>query len=216
MQPFPTVIPRPGVLRCWAVTTLWAVATLWAASTFSAGQLWAQTTAEPGQAKELSRFAGVETPVTGRRQIFGMVIEQRKYSLRVASGEEDLEIALPDGVPIDQRLDKPRLDLESHLLTQELPASQAEGAEFGKPVEFQLSLPHPGTGCRVLTSQRAPPPPLGQPQAIDSLSAAPPGSSACQTRYRPAARWRGQGGRFLRASEADRRQGRAACRTGQP
>lgn len=77
------------------------------------------------------------------RLILGTVTEQRKYSIRVASGEEDLEVAIPDGVAIDQRLDRPRLDLANRLLTQELPGSQATGAEFGQAIEFQLPLPQP-------------------------------------------------------------------------
>lgn len=78
-----------------------------------------------------------------RRLILGTVVEQRKYSIRIASGDEDLEVAIPDRVLIDQRLDRPKLDLTSNMLIQELPGSQAVGAEFGRPIEFKLPLPRP-------------------------------------------------------------------------
>lgn len=74
-----------------------------------------------------------------KRKILGTVIEQRKYSLRVASGEEDLEVAVPDKVPIDQRLDKPRIDLASKLVLQELLGSQEPGSAI--PIEIQDALP---------------------------------------------------------------------------
>lgn len=78
-----------------------------------------------------------------RRLILGTVIEQRKYSIRIASGDEDLEVAIPDRLTIDQRLDRPKLDFTNNLLIQELPGSQAEDAEFGRPIEFKLPLPRP-------------------------------------------------------------------------
>jgi|GEM_PF-2762562 len=76
-----------------------------------------------------------------RRKIFGVVIEQRKYSIRVASGNDDIEIQIPDKTPIDQRLDKPRIDLASNVVLQELVGSQEAGSAI--PVEVQESLPEP-------------------------------------------------------------------------
>jgi len=76
-----------------------------------------------------------------RRTIFGVVIEQRKYSIRIASGMDDIEIVIPDKIPIDQRLDRPRIDLASNVVLQELLASQEPGAAI--PVEVQENLPEP-------------------------------------------------------------------------
>lgn len=74
-----------------------------------------------------------------KRKILGTVIEQRKYSLRIASGEEDVEVAVPDKTPIDQRLDKPRIDLASNVVLQELLGSQEPGSAI--PIEIQDTLP---------------------------------------------------------------------------
>jgi acyl-CoA thioesterase-1 len=78
---------------------------------------------------------------TKKRTIFGVVIEQRKYSIRIASGMDDIEIAIPDKTPIDQRLDRPRIDLASNVVLQELLASQEPGSAI--PVEVQENLPEP-------------------------------------------------------------------------
>lgn len=74
-----------------------------------------------------------------KRKILGTVIEQRKYSLRIASGEENVEVAVPDKTPIDQRLDKPRIDLASNVVLQELLGSQEPGSAI--PIEIQDTLP---------------------------------------------------------------------------
>lgn len=76
-----------------------------------------------------------------KRTIFGVVIEQRKYSIRIATGMDDIEIAIPDKTPIDQRLDRPRIDLASNVVLQELLASQEPGSAI--PVEVQENLPEP-------------------------------------------------------------------------
>jgi hypothetical protein len=92
----------------------------------------------PAEAQQAGTIASSE-PEPKKRKIFGTVIEQRKYSLRIASGEEDLEVAVPDKVPIDQRLDKPRIDLASGVVLQELLGSQASGSSI--PIEIQDTLP---------------------------------------------------------------------------
>ena len=92
----------------------------------------------PAEAQQAGTIASSE-PEPKKRKIFGTVIEQRKYSLRIASGGEDLEIAVPDKVPIDQRLDKPRIDLASNLVLQELLGSQTQGSSI--PIEIQDALP---------------------------------------------------------------------------
>ena len=92
----------------------------------------------PAEAQQAGTIASSE-PEPKKRKIFGTVIEQRKYSLRIASGGEDLEIAVPDKVPIDQRLDKPRIDLASNLVLQELLGSQTPGSSI--PIEIQDALP---------------------------------------------------------------------------
>lgn len=74
-----------------------------------------------------------------KKKILGTVVEQRKYSIRVASGEDDIEVSVPDKVPIEQRLDKPRIDLASSVVLQELLGSQEPGATI--PIEIQESLP---------------------------------------------------------------------------
>ena len=100
--------------------------------------LWPTVSVGGWQSSAETATADKEPP---RRKIFGTVIEQRKYSIRVASGEEDLEIAVPDKVPIDQRLDKPRVDLASGVVLQELLGSQEPGSAV--PVEVQETLPDP-------------------------------------------------------------------------
>lgn len=123
---------------------LMAAALLLSGSILTGGQAWGQGPArEPTSGLAATQELRARSEQQTKRLILGTVIEQRKYSIRVASGEDDFEVAIPDGVMIDQRLDRPKLDLNNRVLTQELAGSQADGAEFGRPIEFKLPLPQP-------------------------------------------------------------------------
>lgn len=100
--------------------------------------VWPCVTEAKWQGESNSGLSGAEPQ---SRKIFGVVTEQRKYSVRVASGNDDFEVLIPDKTPIDQRLDKPRIDLASNVVLQELLGSQEAGSAI--PVEVQESLPEP-------------------------------------------------------------------------
>ncbi len=116
----------------------------------AASVAWGQTASPPstGRQSDLLAIRPALQSVNGRSEvarerILGTIIEQRKYSVRIASGEQDYEVFLPDGIPIDQRLDRPQLDFATGLLTQELIASQVEGGEPGQQVSLKEPFPQP-------------------------------------------------------------------------
>jgi hypothetical protein len=85
---------------------------------------------------------------TETRQISGTIVEQRKYSVVVQNGSERIEIAIPDRVPINQRLDRPRLDLTTRCLTQEIVGIMPPTGSEGTVHEIVQPLPEP-LGIRV-------------------------------------------------------------------
>lgn len=78
-----------------------------------------------------------------RQRVVGVVVEQRKYSLVLQSGSNSIELAIPDRTPISQRLDRPELDLKTHLLTQELVGALPAGEDPEQPIRLKQDLPDP-------------------------------------------------------------------------
>ena len=82
------------------------------------------------------------------RQISGTIVEQRKYSVVIQNGSERIEMAVPDRVTINQRLDRPSLDLTTRRLKQEVVGAMPPVGIVDAIQEIELPLPDP-LGIRV-------------------------------------------------------------------
>lgn len=82
--------------------------------------------------------------IAGAQQIEGAVVNQKKYSIVVATAQGDVEIAIPDSVAVERILVRPRFDWDDSLIRCDSNAARKEaqdGEERATPAEISIDKP---------------------------------------------------------------------------
>lgn len=78
------------------------------------------------------------------QQIEGAVVNQKKYSIVVATAQGDFEVAIPDSVAVERILVRPRFDWEGSLIRCESNPTRKDtqdDEEQAKPAEISIDKP---------------------------------------------------------------------------